>query len=278
MRKHQAPTTASARWTRWTATSTAPRPGLGRGSSRWGEERLPQRPGLAARPDRDHRLHDGLRHHGHRAGLLAGQVQEARRRRVDADRQPDDPAGAAKLGYAEETVEAIVEHIADKGHVIDAPGLRPEHYEIFDCAMGAAHRPDGSRADDGGGPAVPLRRHLQDGQPARVGDRGGDRGGLPPGWKLGLKALAVYRDNCQVGQPLSDAKADKADTAVEGAGGRRSSKYRPVRQRLPKRRMSQTTSFAVGGAEGTSPPARMTTAGSARSSSSSASRVRPWPG
>ena len=47
------------------------------------------------------------------------------------------PRALTKLGYTQETVEAIVEHIADKGHVIDAPGLRPEHYEIFDCAMGA---------------------------------------------------------------------------------------------------------------------------------------------
>ena len=46
------------------------------------------------------------------------------------------PRALRKLGYAEETVEAIVEFIAEKGHVIDAPGLRPEHYEIFDCAMG----------------------------------------------------------------------------------------------------------------------------------------------
>ena len=49
-------------------------------------------------PDRHHRLHDGLRHHRHRAGLLAGEVQEARRRRLDADRQPDDPAGADEAG------------------------------------------------------------------------------------------------------------------------------------------------------------------------------------
>ena len=70
--------------------------GLGPGRQDGGAQRFPQRAGLGARPDRDHRLHDGLRHHGHRAGLLAGEVQEARRRRVDADRQPDHPAGAAQ--------------------------------------------------------------------------------------------------------------------------------------------------------------------------------------
>src|SRR4029077_11572799 len=46
------------------------------------------------------------------------------------------PRALRKLGYAEETVEAIVEFIAEKGHVVDAPGLRQEHYEVFDCAMG----------------------------------------------------------------------------------------------------------------------------------------------
>ena len=80
------PTTATC--TRW-----PPRPGTQVVKTRR-EERLPQRAGLGARADRHHRLHDGLRHHRHRAGLLAGQVQEARRRRLDADRQPDDPAGA----------------------------------------------------------------------------------------------------------------------------------------------------------------------------------------
>jgi ribonucleoside-diphosphate reductase alpha chain len=75
------------------------------------------------------------------------------------------------------------------------------------------------------------------------------------GWKLGLKALAVYRDNCKVGQPLSDAKAkpqQSAETvaAVEAAVQAASEVHRPTRKRLPKRRPSQTTSFAVGGAEG----------------------------
>ncbi len=63
------------------------------------------------------------------------------------------------------------------------------------------------------------------------------------GWKLGLKALAIYRDNCKVGQPLSGGKEQKAaeKPVVE---------YRPTRKRLPKKRPSQTVSFSVGGAEG----------------------------
>ena len=63
----------------------------------------------------------------------------------------------------------------------------------------------------------------------------------------GLKALAVYRDNCKVGQPLSAGKqAKKAETAeVEKVV-----EYRPIRKRLPKSRPSRTVSFTVGGAEG----------------------------
>jgi len=74
---------------------------------------------------------------------------------------------------------------------------------------------------------------------------------------MGLKALAVYRDNCKVGQPLSDAKAEKkteptgsAEAAAQVLKVVERVEYRPVRKRLPKRRPSQTISFAVGGAEG----------------------------
>jgi ribonucleoside-diphosphate reductase alpha chain len=71
------------------------------------------------------------------------------------------------------------------------------------------------------------------------------------GWKYGLKALAIYRDNCKVGQPLSDAKAKPEATAGEVAAAAAAvAEHKPVRKRLPKTRPSQTTSFAVAGAEG----------------------------
>jgi ribonucleoside-diphosphate reductase alpha chain len=68
------------------------------------------------------------------------------------------------------------------------------------------------------------------------------------GWKLGLKALAIYRDNCKVGQPLSDAKAKTEEKAAPAAAI--ADLAHPVRKRLPKSRPSSTTSFTVGGAEG----------------------------
>jgi ribonucleoside-diphosphate reductase alpha chain len=74
-------------------------------------------------------------------------------------------------------------------------------------------------------------------------------------WKLGLKATAIYRDNCKVGQPLADAKAKKNDdtaTAESSVEPKVVEKvvYAPTRKRLPKSRSSRTTSFTVGGAEG----------------------------
>jgi ribonucleoside-diphosphate reductase alpha chain len=63
-------------------------------------------------------------------------------------------------------------------------------------------------------------------------------------WRMGIKALAVYRDNCKVGQPLSDGKAKKKEVVAEIEIAT------PVRNRLPKSRPATTTSFSVGGAEG----------------------------
>ncbi|MBW8173609.1 vitamin B12-dependent ribonucleotide reductase [Ornithinimicrobium sp. Arc0846-15] len=163
------------------------------------------------------------------------------------------PRALKNLGYNGETIEAIVEFIAENGHVIDAPGLKTEHYEVFDCAMGArAIRPMGhvrmmAAAQPFLSGAISKTVNLPESATVEeIADV------YTQGWKLGLKALAVYRDNCKVGQPLSDGKKDekKADESVAEPVVEKVVEYRPVRKRLPKRRTSQTTSFAVGGAEG----------------------------
>ncbi|WP_016698884.1 vitamin B12-dependent ribonucleotide reductase [Actinoalloteichus spitiensis] len=157
------------------------------------------------------------------------------------------PRALRALGYQQEQSEAIVEYIAEHGHVVDAPGLRPEHYEVFDCAMGeraiapmghvrmmAAVQPFISGAISKT-VNLPERATVED--VAEI---------YREGWRLGLKALAIYRDNCKVGQPLSAGKSKSgAEEAPEPVV-----EYRPVRKRLPKKRPSQTVSFTVGGAEG----------------------------
>ena len=158
------------------------------------------------------------------------------------------PRALRKLGYTGETIEAIVEYISENGHVVDAPGLKTEHYAIFDTAMGAR-----SISPMGHVRMMAAVQSFISGAISKTVN-------MPEtatieeveeiyyeGWKQGLKALAIYRDNCKVGQPLSDAKATKVDAqveaAIEGIG-------QPIRRRLPKSRPSRTTSFSVAGAEG----------------------------
>ena len=156
------------------------------------------------------------------------------------------PAALRKLGYTEETIEAIVEFIAANGHVIDAPGLKQEHYEVFDCALGArsiapmGHVRMMAACQPFLSGAISKTVNLpEDATVEEVEDV------YFQAWKMGVKALAVYRDNCKVGQPLSDGKAKAKDVEVEATHPTAA-----VRKRLPKSRPSTTTSFAVGGAEG----------------------------
>ncbi len=162
------------------------------------------------------------------------------------------PRALTKLGYEEGQIRKIVDFISENGHVIGAPGLAREHYEVFDTAMGqraiapmghvrmmAAVQPFLSGA---------ISKTVNLPESATVEDIADV---YRQGWKLGLKALAVYRDNCKVGQPLSDGKKaeDKENVKVVEKVVEKVV-YRPKRERLPKSRQGRTTSFSVSGAEG----------------------------
>ncbi|ANP49933.1 ribonucleoside-diphosphate reductase alpha chain [Streptomyces griseochromogenes] len=168
------------------------------------------------------------------------------------------PQALRRLGYQEEQIEAIVAHIAEHGNVIDAPGLKHAHYEVFDCAMGeraispmghvrmmAAIQPwiSGAISKTVNMPETATVEEVEE--------------IYFEAWKLGVKALAIYRDNCKVGQPLSAKTKEKEKTeitekteAVIRETVEKVVEYRPVRKRLPKGRPGITTSFTVGGAEG----------------------------
>jgi len=163
------------------------------------------------------------------------------------------PRALRKLGYTEETIEAIVEYISENGHVVDAPGLKTEHYAIFDTAMGARSiSPMGHvRMMAAVQPFISgaISKTVNMPETATVEEV---EEIYYQGWKQGLKALAIYRDNCKVGQPLSDAKAKKTDELadVTAEAVQAALAGQPVRKRLPKTRPSRTTSFSVAGAEG----------------------------
>ena len=154
------------------------------------------------------------------------------------------PLALKKLGYTDETIEAIVEYISEHGNIIDAPGLKPEHYTVFDCAMGVS-----SISAMGHVHMMAACQPFLSGAISKTVNLPADASVEEieevyyQGWKLGIKALAVYRDNCKVGQPLSDSKGKKAEIVID-------TQPTAVRRRLPKSRPAQTTSFSVAGAEG----------------------------
>ena len=158
------------------------------------------------------------------------------------------PLALRTMGYQEEQVEAIVEYIAEHGHVVDAPGLKPDHYAVFDCAMGeraiapmghvrmmAATQPFLSGA---------ISKTINMPESATVEDVEHVH---MQGWKLGLKALAIYRDNCKVGQPLSNAKAGEAKPAEKETRSSSTGRCASGCRRSARR---ETVSFTVGGAKG----------------------------
>ncbi|MEA2432640.1 MAG: ribonucleoside-diphosphate reductase alpha chain [Actinomycetota bacterium] len=158
------------------------------------------------------------------------------------------PRALRKLGYDDSQVSDIVTYIDENSHVVDAPHLREEHMTVFDTAMGersihymghikmmGAVQPFISGAIS---KTVNLPEHVtvEDVEQAYV-----------EGWRLGLKAIAVYRDNCKVAQPLSTAKKgdDKLDEKKSVT-----ELPEPVRRRLPKIRRSVTFKFRVADTEG----------------------------
>jgi len=155
------------------------------------------------------------------------------------------PLALERLGYSPGEIEAIVKYLDEKGTVEGAPHLKPEHLPVFDCAF---RPPNGTRSIHYMGHVKMLAAV----QPFISGAISKTIN-LPrdvtvdevmdlyiQGWKLGLKALAIYRDGSKTVQPLHTAKGEKE----------RWKEPRPVRKRLPDERQAITHKFSVGGQEG----------------------------
>ncbi|MGZ4214230.1 MAG: vitamin B12-dependent ribonucleotide reductase, partial [Actinomycetota bacterium] len=155
------------------------------------------------------------------------------------------PRALDKLGYDPSQSEDVVAYIAEHNSVVDAPHLRPEHYPVFDTAMGAQpiHYMGHVRMMAAAQPFISgaISKTVNMPEEATVEEV---EQLFVESWKLGLKAVAIYRDNCKVAQPLS-ADKKKVAQAPEPAG-----LATPVRKRLPRSRPSVTTKFEVGDAKG----------------------------
>jgi ribonucleoside-diphosphate reductase alpha chain len=156
------------------------------------------------------------------------------------------PKSLATLGYEPAEIEAIVKYIDEHDTIEGAPELHDEHLAVFDCAfkpkngkrsiawqahvkMMAAAQPFLSGA---------ISKTVNMPEESTVEDI--ERAYLE-GWRLGLKALAIYRDGSKKSQPLNTSK---------GADGKKGGAFQPTRRRLPATRQSLTHKFSVGGHEG----------------------------
>ncbi len=159
-------------------------------------------------------------------------------------------AALNRLGYGKEQVSAIIKHIDEKDTIENAPGLRPEHLPIFDCAfkpkngtrfidyhahlkMMAAVQPFLSGA---------ISKTINMPATASVPDV---MQVFMDGWKLGLKAVAIYRDGSKGIQPVSTAKASSGQGAVTEIVP-----AKPFRRRMASTRRSITHKFEVAGHQG----------------------------
>jgi len=159
------------------------------------------------------------------------------------------PRALDKLGYDAGQVDDVVAYIAEHNSVVDSPHLKTEHHAVFDTAMGAQpiHYMGHVRMMAAAQPFISgaISKTVNMPEEATVEEV---EQLFIESWKLGLKAVAIYRDNCKVAQPLS---ADKAADKKKAAGVEAAVDLaHPVRKRLPMSRPSTTTSFQVGDAEG----------------------------
>ena len=162
------------------------------------------------------------------------------------------PRALDRLGYDAAQVEDVVGYIAEHNSVTEAPHLRPEHRSVFDTAMGEAtiHYMGHVRMMAAAQPFISGAISKTVNMPEHVTVEEVEQL-FVESWKLGLKAVAIYRDNCKVAQPLSADKKRTAEALPEGGeAGEPQTLPWSAKKRLPRSRPASTTSFRVGDAEG----------------------------
>ncbi len=187
------------------------------------------------------------------------------------------PRALDKLGYSAEQVERIIAYIDEHKTIVGSPDLKAEHLPVFACSMGdnTIHYMGHVRMMGAVQPFISgaISKTVNMPEDATIEDV--EQLHLEA-WKLGVKAVAIYRDNCKVGQPLSTMKKDgekqdndapaaaaaddanllmeiaqlKKELATARSNEGQSILVGAVRERLPRRRVSTTFSFRVADCEG----------------------------
>jgi ribonucleoside-diphosphate reductase alpha chain len=161
------------------------------------------------------------------------------------------PMALQRLGYPVSQAKKICDYIEEAETIEGAPGLKEEHLPVFDCAFRSPH---GTRCIHYLG-HVRMMAAVQpflSGAISKTVNLPNDatvadiEDAYLQAWKLGLKAIAVYRDGCKMAQPLSTKKAVEEEKKQKRVAGPPAA----VRRKLPDERRSLTHKFSVGGHEG----------------------------
>ncbi|OLE38363.1 MAG: ribonucleoside-diphosphate reductase, adenosylcobalamin-dependent [Actinobacteria bacterium 13_1_20CM_3_68_9] len=161
------------------------------------------------------------------------------------------PMALRTLGYSEPEIERIEAHINEKGTIIGAPELKEEHLPVFDVAVGqraishTGHIEMMSAVQPFISGAISKTVNLP--ESATVDDIAE---AYTQGWKLGLKALAIYRDGSKTAQALRTDAGEKKGEPAQAAPEAEPSVTHPVRRRMPRERESITHKFSIAGHEG----------------------------
>jgi ribonucleoside-diphosphate reductase alpha chain len=158
------------------------------------------------------------------------------------------PGGLEKLGYAPNEVDEIVAFVDERNTVVGAPYVKNEHYPVFDCAVGerAIHYRGHVKMMGAIQPFISgaISKTVNLPESATIEDVAQL---YIDSWRLGVKAVAIYRDNCKVAQPLSGKGEKSAQATLGSAGGAMAA---PKRRRLPDDRVEVGRKFRVGEYEG----------------------------
>ncbi|MFN3323324.1 MAG: vitamin B12-dependent ribonucleotide reductase [Bryobacteraceae bacterium] len=167
------------------------------------------------------------------------------------------PQALIRLGYTPEQVDQIVSHIDSTGTIEGAPHVKPEHLPVFDCSfrpqngMRFIHHMGHVRMMAAVQPfisgAISKTINMPEESTAEE-----IMNAYIESWRLGLKAVAIYRDGSKRVQPLSSGtgKGEKKGTTAIAAAPVEKVVYRPIRRKLPDERQSITHKFSIGGHEG----------------------------
>ena len=160
------------------------------------------------------------------------------------------PRALKTLGYSKDEADEIVSYIHDNSTVVGAPHLKPEHLDVFACAVGenAIHYLGHVKMMGAVQPFLSGAISKTVNMPENVSVEDVEQLHMDS-WKLGLKAVAIYRDNCKAWQPLSDKKAsdDKKEVAVEAPT---QVVVKAMKRELPRTRTSKTFEFHIADLKG----------------------------